>query len=591
MLAGMVIIAALACIVYSPSINGGFILDDDYLLTENNLIKATNGLNRLWFTAESQDYWPLTNSTFWIEWRLWGLQPTGYHATNLLLHIATSLMIWAILRKMSVPGAYFAALIFAVHPVNVESIAWISQRKNLLALFFFLSSIQCYLNAEIQSSKQNTQAHFRFGLWYCISLAAFILALLSKGSVVVLPVIWLGIIWWRRKVTLWDMSRMVPFFVAAGIFTGINIWFQKHGSDIVLRDATFLERVLGAAGVLWFYLYKALLPLDLAFVYPQWCIQVENPLWWISLVGAIAFTVIFWLYRNSWSRPFLFAWGFFCTALVPVMGFTDVGFMKYSLVADHYLHIAIIGVIALATAGFTVWRRQTSNAMQTAATIFGIIVLATLMSLCWQQSNIYRNALTLYQTAIKKNPEFMMGHSNLGAEYFKAGRFAEAIECYENTIRLKYDYPAAHNNLALIFIQTGRLQDAVEQLNTALKLKKDYIAAENNLGLALIKLRRFSEAVTHFENAVQLNPDSAKAYYNLAKAYANTNDVSHAVAAAQKGLQLAQSQGLTETAQQFEDWLKKYHATLSEHPNTSQPDKSILPPANSFEHYRLPLDQ
>ncbi len=147
--AGVTLIVVVIFLAYLPSINGGFVLDDDDLLTDNAFIKASDGLYQFWCTAETQDYWPVTNTTFWIEWRLWGMNPTGYHVTNLILHIVESLLIWVILRKLSIPGAFLAAMIFAVHPVNVESVAWIAQRKNMMAMLFFLLSILCYLKTEM----------------------------------------------------------------------------------------------------------------------------------------------------------------------------------------------------------------------------------------------------------------------------------------------------------------------------------------------------------------------------------------------------------------------------------------------------------
>ncbi len=237
MAAGAVLIAILACIAYLPSINGGFILDDDRLLTDNNLIKADGGLYRFWCTAEPMDYWPGTSTTLWVEWRLWEMQPAGYHVTNLLLHVVEALLIWLILRKLSIPGAFLAALLFAVHPVNVESVAWISQRKNVTAMLFFLLSILWYLKyAELArrpcsawyplAAKPSTVRRplpavssfilhpSSFNFLYWLSLAAFVLAMLSKGSVAVFPVLLLGIVWWLRSlpsISRWDLVRIALF--------------------------------------------------------------------------------------------------------------------------------------------------------------------------------------------------------------------------------------------------------------------------------------------------------------------------------------------------------------------------------------------
>ncbi len=387
-LAGVALIVLAAFLAYLPYLKGGFILDDDKLLTDNGLIKAADGLYRFWCTTDAQDYWPVSNTTLWLEWRLWEMNPTGYRVTNLILHMAEALLLWLILWKLSIPGAFWAAIIFAVHPVNVETVAWISQRKGLLAMLFFQLSILCYFTQVSGGCSDNAQrsrhtpyagpAHGVYGLligpWYWLSLAAFVLAMLSKGSVAILPMLLLGIIWWRRtgtvpifasakmglapSVSRWDLARTAPFFLVAVVLAAVNLWFQTHGKEEAIRSAGFVERLLGAGGVVWFYLYKAILPLNLFFIYPQWHIQVGKLLWWLPLMAALIVTAVLWRYRRIWGRPFLFAWGFFCVSLIPVLGIIDVGYMKHSLVADHYQHIAIIGVIALATAGWSVWRER-----------------------------------------------------------------------------------------------------------------------------------------------------------------------------------------------------------------------------------------
>ncbi len=366
-------------LVYLPCLNGRFVMDDDTMVTDNALIQSQDGLYRFWCTAQAIDFWPATNTTFWIEWRLWGNNPGGYHTTSLILHVLESLLIWLILRRLSVPGAFLAALIFAVHPVNVESAAWIAQRKNITAMLFFLLSILWYLKAVQRADTQTAPGHLKdnhretasgfphpssfilhpssLDFWYWLSLAAFVLAMLGKGSAAVLPVLLLVIICWLRPLTRWDFLRTAPFFLVAILLTAVNVWFQTHGGEAITRSADFIQRLLGAGGVVWFYLYKAVLPIDLAFVYRQWHIEAGNPLWWMPLLCVLIITAVLWLYRKKpWARPLLFAWAFFCAALVPVMGFTDVGFMKYSLVADHYQHIAIIGVIALAAGYWGLWR-------------------------------------------------------------------------------------------------------------------------------------------------------------------------------------------------------------------------------------------
>jgi tetratricopeptide (TPR) repeat protein len=520
---GVAIIVVAAVFSYLPSMSGGFLVDDEGLLIGNTLILSPHGLYRFWCTTEPLDYWPVFNTAFWLEWRLWGMNPIGYHVTNLILHIAATLLIWIILRKMSIPGAFLAALVFAVHPVNVESVAWIAQRKNLMSMLFFLLSIQCYLKTEARWSTLESGLHPAasplvsgpLSLWFWLSLASFVLAMLSKGSVAILPVLLLAIVWWLRPVTKWDLARIAPFFLLAVALAGVNIWFQSHGAGEIIRDAGFSERLLGAGCVLWFYLYKALLPINLTFVYPQWHIQAGNWLWWLPLLAILAVTVVLWRYRKSWSRPFLFAWGFFCVALAPVLGFTDVGFMQYSLVADHYQYIAILGVITLLAAGWEKWHQQAQGVKHAAANAVAAMGVGILAYLTLQQSGLYSDPITLYQDTLNKNPDCWMVHNGLGVVLIDIGQPDKAIDHLEQSVRLKPNYFQAHNNLGVALVRTGRPREAIEHCRQALLYNPDYAEAHVNLGIALENINRTGEAIEQYRWALRLNPDCAEAYYNL----------------------------------------------------------------------------
>jgi tetratricopeptide (TPR) repeat protein len=522
------IIVVAAFLAYAPSITGGFIMDDDLLLTSNPLIKAADGLFYFWCTTKSPEYYPITNSMFWIEWRLWGMDPIGYHVTNLILHIVEALLIWLILRRMLIPGAFLAAVIFTVHPVNVESVAWIAQLRNVMAMLFFLLSILWYLKyatsktiACMGSASSQGGPRGRVSscvapaFWYWLSLTAFLLAMLSKGSVAILPVLLLGIVWWLRPLTWRDMIRTVPFFAATIALTIVHVWCQTHGSGEIIRNATFVERLLGAGGVVWFYLYKAILPINLAFIYPQWHIGTGNPLWWLSLLAAIALTVVLWLYRRGRSRPLLFVWGFFCVALLPVMGFTDVGFMQYSLVADHYQHIAIIGVIALAAAGWSLCHQQARGKVSWAHDVFAFVLTGILVYLTWQQCGLYRDAITLYQAGLVKNTTSWMLQYNLGNEFFHTGHLSESVEHFKKSLALKPDYFEPHNNLAAALNMLGQYPQSIEYSQQSLKVKSDNPDALSNLGVSLVRLGRPQEAIVEFKRALRLKADNPGVHNNL----------------------------------------------------------------------------
>jgi protein O-mannosyl-transferase len=560
-MAGLAIIILASFLAYLPSINGGFVLDDDILVTSNKVIQATDGLYRFWCSLEPSDYWPVTNTTFWIEWRLWGMNPIGYHVTNLILHVVEALLIWIILRNLCVPGAFLATVIFTVHPVNVESVAWIAQRKNLMAMLLFLLSILWYLKffklasqptfgRTILAAKPSDIHHplptfssfflrpSSLYFWYWLSFAVFVLAVLSKGSVVVMPVLILGIIWWLRPLTRQDLLRTAPFFLVAGALTVVNMWFQLHAANVVIRNVSYLERVLGAGCVVWFYIYKAIWPFGLAFIYPNWIIDAGNALWWLPLLAVLAVTAVLWRYRTSWGRPILFAWGFFCVALAPVMGFADVGFMKYSLVADHYQHISIISVIALASAGWCEWR-YLARKMAHWATAIAIVTVVAFIFLTHRQNELYRDAVTLYKDTLVKNPECWAAKNNLGVALFHAGQLQAARELYEQSVQLKPDYAPGYNNLGLALQDEGRLQEAINNYEQALSLKPDYAEAHNNLGLALYKTGRLSEAIGQYQEALRLDPDYADAHCNMAVALVQAGRFQEAIEQYRQALRIS----------------------------------------------------
>lgn len=522
-LGGVGMMACLVIAAYSPSLKGGFLMDDDLLLTENRLIRADDGLYRFWFSADPADYWPLTSTTLWLEWRLWGMNPTGYRITNLLLHIACSLLLWRVLWKLSIPGAYLGALLFAIHPVNVESVTWIAQRKNLLAMLFFLLSALWYLKADSQPQ--------RLGRWHGLSLGAFVLGMLSKGSVAIFPVALLLMAWWRRgRILAVDVLRSAPFFAIAAALTAVNIWFQTHGSGQIIRDAGWAERIAAAGAVVWFYLFKALMPVGLMFIYPQWHVQVDQVRWWLPLASVTGVTLLLiWQRQSRLGGAMLFAWAFFCVALIPVMGLVDVGFMQYSLVADHYQHIALIAVVALAGTGWSLWRRSAFMPVRASAWFSAVVVVAAATLLSWRHSRLYADPMTLYAATVEKNPNCWVAHNNLGALLTRSAKAYAAIEHFRKALLLRPVYPEAHYNYAMALIQLNRFEEAIEHFQKALECRSDYPQAHNGLGVALARMGRLKDALVHLEQAVKLWPEFAQARNNLANTLAGLGRTAEAI--------------------------------------------------------------
>ncbi len=534
--AAFLLLTFLALAAYWPVFHCGFIWDDDSLLTNNSMIRASDGLYRFWFTTQPIDYWPVTNSNFWLEWRIWGTNALGYHLTNLALHIASSILIWSILRRLGIPGAYLAAILFAVHPVNVESVAWISERKNTLAMLFFLLSILWYLKDERRIPHGSVGA----GRFYWLSLAAFVLAMLSKGSVAILPAVLLLIAWWqRRRIEISDIRKTTPFFVLAALLIYVNIWFQTHGSGNVIRTADTGQRLFGAGAVVWFYLAKAALPLNLSFVYPAWNIELKNWIWWMPLAAAVFASAFLFRYRRfGWCRALLFAWGLFLIGLVPVMGLADVYFMKYSLVADHYQYLAIIGVVAAAGAAWRFVVQFSRPAIGFVMGLIAIVCVGSLVVLTNHQVRIYRDQAALFRATLANNPLCWMAHNNLGLELMKTGRPAEALVQFRQAIAIKNDYPEAHNNLGMLLRDSRQFQAAENEFQQAIQLNPQYADAVFNLGLAFVMQEKMPQAVESFYRALEIDPNYAEVHNDLANVLFAQGQIEKSLAEYRKAIEL-----------------------------------------------------
>jgi tetratricopeptide (TPR) repeat protein len=496
LLAAVIVLVTLA--FYLPAVDAGFVVDDEHLLTANPLIKARDGLRRFWFTAEAEDYFPLTSTSLWLEWRLWDKDPTGYHLVNMLLHAASAVLIWRALKRLNVPGAWLAGLIFGVHPVNAASAAWISERKNVLALPFYLLSLLLYLRFE---SSGRARA-------YAASLALFLLALLSKTSVVMLPLALLGCAWWRRGCVMRkDVLRSLPFFALAGALAAIELWFHSHRilAQVAARPEGFLSRAAAAGWAVGFYLYKAALPWNLAMVYPRWNVDPRAMTAWLPDLLLLTGLALAWRYRRSWGRPLLFAAGYFMVSLLPVLGFADVSFMKYSLVADPGQYVAIVGVIALAAAaGVRAWKRLSPTSRK--QVIIGLVILVGALGvLTWQRCDVFESDETLWGDTLEKNPRCYIAQVNLGKALLAKTRFAmdplmvqtkfrQAISHFQAAVLQEPNEPEAHENLANVFFALGEYGPAAEQYRQALRTRPDDATIRERLNEALARQSRPPEA-------------------------------------------------------------------------------------------------
>jgi protein O-mannosyl-transferase len=548
------ILAVVTLMAYSPAWHGQLLWDDDNCTTPAAL-RSFDGLKRIWFQPRATaQYYPLLYTSYWVQQRLWGDSPSGYHFINLLLHIGCVVLVLKILRFLRIPGAELAAIIFALHPVNVETVAWIAERKNTLSGIFALAATLSYLKFDENLSRRN----------YALAIGLFLFGLLSKTAIVTLPLAWLVILWWKRGTISWrrDVVPLVPFFflsVAAGLVTR---WFENTGIGYKARilDLSLLDRCLIAGRAFWFQLTKLFWPSNLTFVYPRWDINAE--IWWQYLfpIGVLALLGILWTLRR-WSRAPLAGVLIYILLLLPSLGFLNIYFFVYSFVADHWQYLACLGIITPCASGIVLLtgRLKRCQAWLEPGTI--LLLGGVLFVLTSQQSRMYANNETLYRTTIARNPACWMAYTNLGdilaaanrlpeamdlfnqalrikpavAHYslgnafIRAGRTSEAIDEYKRALQIDADYAEAYNNLGNALFLAGRTSEAIDEYKQALRIDHNNAEAHNNLGNALVQTDRASEALDHFQQALRMAPNSASTHYNLATALARMGRISEAI--------------------------------------------------------------
>ncbi|MEE8169504.1 MAG: tetratricopeptide repeat protein [Phycisphaerae bacterium] len=507
-------IALLAVLAYLPTLRAGFVWDDIHIYILNNpLLRQADGVLRFWFAAATPDYYPLAYTTFWIEWRVWGDHPAGYHAVNIVLHAITCVLLWRVLRRLDVPGAWAAAAVFAVHPVTVETVAWISQRKALLATVFGFGTLLCYFKHDTTGRRSA----------YAASLALFFLSLSGKPSLITLPIILLGYGWFkRRRIGRADVLRTLPFFAVAFVMGVIGTWFQSErviGAEVI-RDETALERLAGAGYAVWFYAYKALLPLNLSFVYPRWALDASNGFDFLPLVALAVCFAVLWKFRRTWGRPVLAGFGCFVITLVPALGFVDVYFWRFSLVGDHYQYQSLPALIALVVGGAAYIVKRKHAPPPAALIPIGTALWIGLAALTWRQCGAYENEETLWTDTLQKNPTAWLAHNNLGTLRIAQNRLEDAIRHFNKAVELNPRFAAAYTNIGLVHAQQGNLLDAVLNYSKAIELNPRDAAAHNNLGAAFINIGKFPEAEEYLAEAVRLKPLYANAHHNLGLALA-----------------------------------------------------------------------
>ena len=516
-------------LVYRPAWQGAPVYDDTDHLTPPEL-QSVHGLAQIWTQlGVVSQYYPVTHSVFWLEHRLWGDAMLGYHLVNVVLHVCTALLLLKLLRRLAVPGAMFAAALFALHPMMVESVAWISELKNTLSGAFCLATACAYLEFD---------AHRRPRA-YAFALALFVAGLLSKGVIATLPAALLVIFWWRRGRLSGRgaVLPLLPFFIvgiAGGLFTA---WVERKfiGADGAAFNFSLIERALIAGRVACFYLSHLFWPANLTFIYPRWSISAASLASYFYPAAIIALLVIAWAWRAR-SRAPLAALLLFVGSLVPVLGFLNVYPFRYSFVADHYCYLASASVIALVGAALAQARAKSPPWLRRPATIAPAVLLLTSSALSWRQTHIYRDDETLWRATIARNPGAFLAYSNLSVDLLARGELDEAIATARKAITLEPNYAEPYNSLANALHRQGKSEEALANYRKALAIRPDLAQVHCNVGYVLQEKGQLDDAIVSFERAVSLRPEFVRAHVSLANALLRKQRIDEAIVHLQAAL-------------------------------------------------------
>jgi tetratricopeptide (TPR) repeat protein len=487
-------------------------------------LRSLHGLWRIWFEpGATQQYYPALHSAFWMEHRIWGDVPSRYHVTNVVLHGCVACLLFRVLRRLSVPGAFLGAALFAVHPVCVESVAWISEQKNTISAVFYLAATLAYLRYDRGRSPG----------WCAAGLGLFLLALLSKSVAATLPAALLVVIWWKRGRISWsgDVLPLAPWLALGAGAGAMTSWMERthvgaSGAAFALGVA---DRFLVAGRALWFYLGKILWPANLTFIYPRWQIDARDPVQYLFPAAGAAALAGLWLIRGR-SRAPLAAALLFAGTLFPALGFINVFPFVYSFVADHFQYMAAAFILSAAAAALAAAARLLPAAGKAAAWAAAGSVVALLASLTWRQGAMYADTETLWRTTIARNPSAWMAYNNLAADLLKDGSIDEALADARKAIELDPSDAEAHVTLGEALLEKGRGGEGLAQYGVALQIEPGNPIAHNNLGNVLMKAGRVDEAIVHYRAALVARPDSPKAHGNLGEAYLLKGRLDEAVA-------------------------------------------------------------
>ncbi len=555
----LIILAGL--FIYAPSFHGGWLWDDDQEITQNGVLRdQTGGLIKIWKGESGADYLPLKTTFQWIVFntilpgdpKTGQVDSLGYHLINVFLHLVCALLVWKLMLRLGLRGAWLGGLLFAIHPIMVESVAWVSELKNTLSLPFLLLSMLAYINFDEREKTSDL----------IIAAVLFLAAGLVKASVIMYPVTILLFCWWRRgSIGRKDILSSLPFFFVSAVLAYLTVHFQWERAiahekipvaDIITATGQFsmagvLSRTATAGiSILW-YLYKSILPFNLLPIYPKWDVEPASVLQlssWILIFGLLVFL---WTKRNVWGRGILFGVGFFLISLFPIIGFIKMSYMRITWAADHLIYLPVLGLIVLAAAAIGDWYYRADASMKRWLLGFGTAAFAILL---WQShfyAGVFANEYEMWTYTLKHNPNAWQAHSRLGKVLLEMGRNDDAFFHIKSSVDLRDDLAETHNNYGAMLEKKGDTEGALVQLRAAVQRAPDVPIYRINLGSLLVRLNRYDEGRQVYEILLNGDPTNKDVKsdpnnptflcnYGVALFFLGKND--EAIAAFQKALSI-----------------------------------------------------